>query len=65
MDARIVEFAEVLRQNGVRVATSEVNDAVRAAFEVGFADRPRFKAVLRKRFDQADMYIVSWPIERI
>src|SRR5437773_9476421 len=22
----------------------------------------RFKAVLRKRFEQADMYIVSWPI---
>ncbi|MBI3182276.1 MAG: VWA domain-containing protein [Myxococcales bacterium] len=47
MQARIVEFAEVLRQNGVRLGTSEVDDAVRAACEVGLAERARFAAALR------------------
>lgn len=47
MDARIVEFAEVLRQNGVRVGTSEVQDAARAAAAVGLADRSSFRAALR------------------
>lgn len=47
MDARIVEFAEVLRQNGVRVSTSEVQDALRATAEVGLEDRNLFRAVLR------------------
>lgn len=47
MEARVVEFAEVLRQNGVRVSTSEVNDAVRAVSEVGLDDRQLFRAVLR------------------
>ncbi|MBM7116349.1 VWA domain-containing protein [[Archangium] primigenium] len=47
MDARIVEFAEVLRQNGVRVSTSEVVDAARATAEVGLQDRTVFRAVLR------------------
>jgi len=39
MEARIVEFAEVLRQNGVRVATSELLDASRAATLVDLSDR--------------------------
>ncbi|RYZ33228.1 MAG: VWA domain-containing protein [Myxococcaceae bacterium] len=47
MDARIVEFAEVLRQNGVRVSTSEVQDALSATAEVGLVDRSLFRAVLR------------------
>jgi len=47
VDARIVEFAEVLRQNGVRVSTSEVQDALRAASEVGLKERAVFRAVLR------------------
>ena len=47
MEARIVEFAEVLRQNGVRVATSELLDASRAATLVDLADREAFRAVLR------------------
>jgi hypothetical protein len=47
MDARIVEFAEVLRQNGVRVSTSEVQDALRASAEVGLTDRALFRSVLR------------------
>src|SRR6516225_9750299 len=47
MEARIVEFAEVLRQNGVRVATSELLDATRAATLVDIADREAFRSVLR------------------
>ncbi len=47
MDARIVDFAEVLRQNGVRVSPSEVNDALRASAEIGLEDRRLFKAVLQ------------------
>jgi len=47
VDARIVEFAEVLRQNGVRVSTAEVQDALRAASEVGLKERAVFRAVLR------------------
>jgi len=39
VDARIIEFAEVLRQNGVRVSTSEVQDALLATTEVGLKDR--------------------------
>ncbi len=46
MDARIVEFAEVLRQNGVRVGTSEVQDAAAAASAIGLADRHGLKAAL-------------------
>ena len=30
MEQRIVEFVEVLRQNGLKVAINEANDAVRA-----------------------------------
>jgi len=47
MEARIVEFAEVLRQNGVRVATSELLDATRAATLVDLGDREAFRSVLR------------------
>ena len=47
MEARIVEFAEVLRQNGVRVATSELLDASRAATLIDLSDREAFRAVLR------------------
>src|SRR3954465_6744239 len=46
MEARIVEFAEVLRQNGVRVSTAEVNDAVLAVGEVGLADKGVFRSAL-------------------
>ena len=60
MDARIVEFAEVLRQNGVRVSTSEVTDAARAVAEVGVADKDLFRAVLRttlvKREQDVDVF---------
>ncbi|MCI0574137.1 MAG: hypothetical protein L0Y66_25660, partial [Myxococcaceae bacterium] len=47
MDSRIVEFAEVLRQNGLRLGVSEVQDAVLAVAEIGVADRELFRATLR------------------
>ena len=47
MDARIVEFAEVLRQNGVRAGTAEVADATAATLLIDLADRELFKSVLR------------------
>lgn len=50
MDARIVEFAEVLRQNGLRVSTSEVQDGERAAMLVGLESPAAFKAALRTTF---------------
>ena len=60
MDARIVEFAEVLRQNGVRVSTSEVSDAARATAQVGLQDKTIFRSVLRttmvKRQQDVDVF---------
>jgi uncharacterized protein with von Willebrand factor type A (vWA) domain len=47
MEGRIVEFAEVLRQNGVRLSTAEVQDAARAASEVGLDARQLFRSALR------------------
>src|SRR5260370_26150502 len=47
MDARIVEFAEVLRQNGIRVSTAEVNDAVLATSEIGLHRRELLKSALQ------------------
>lgn len=47
MEARLVEFAEVLRQNGLKVAISEVNDAASASAAVGLDDRAMFRAALK------------------
>jgi hypothetical protein len=60
MDARIVEFAEVLRQNGVRISTSEVQDAARGVSEIGLQDKGIFRSVLRttlvKREQDVDVF---------
>jgi uncharacterized protein len=45
MEARLVEFARLLRQNGVRVSPAEVADAGRAL--AGLGDRASFRAALR------------------
>jgi len=50
-----VEFAEVLRQNGVRVSTSEVVDAAQATSLVGVADRELFRSVLRSTLCKRDL----------
>ncbi len=47
LEARLVEFAEVLRQNGVRLSPAEVNDAALAITLTGLIDRELFKATLR------------------
>ena len=47
MEARVVEFAEVLRQNGVRVSTAEVMDGARAAALVDPSERENLRSVLR------------------
>ena len=47
MEARIVEFAEVLRQNGLRVSTSEVMDGARAAALVDLSEQESLRSVLR------------------
>jgi len=71
LEARIVEFAELLRQNGVRVSPGEVEDAVRALREVGLASRETVRAALastlvkrsrdRFLFDRVfDLYFSPW-----
>src|SRR5208337_3000349 len=47
MDEKLVEFANLLRQNGVRVSPAETLDAMGAAGLVGLAQRESFKAALR------------------
>src|SRR5918999_5200255 len=47
MEARIVEFANVLRRNGVRVSLSENMDAFRALQVVGLVDPLLFRNALR------------------
>ena len=47
MEARLVEFAELLRQNGLRVSTAELTDAARALALVGFQNRNHVRETLR------------------
>ena len=47
MEARLVEFARLLRQNGVRVSPAEIADAGRAVALVGIAERGAFRSALR------------------
>lgn len=47
VEARLVEFARVLRQNGVRVSPAEVADAARAATLVGLSERDAVRGALR------------------
>ncbi|MFL5321235.1 MAG: VWA domain-containing protein [Myxococcaceae bacterium] len=60
MDARIVEFAEVLRQNGLRVSTSEVQDAERAAELVGLSDPGLFKSALRSSLCKRELDVETF-----
>lgn len=47
MEQRVVEFVEVLRQNGLKVGVGEANDAVRALSEVGLEGRDVTRAALK------------------
>ncbi|WP_373048348.1 VWA domain-containing protein [Vulgatibacter sp.] len=47
MESRIVEFAELLRQNGIRVSPAEVTDAAQALALTGVEDRETVRGALR------------------
>jgi uncharacterized protein len=47
MEQRVIEFANVLRRNGVRVSLSENMDVFRALERVGIEDRQLFRDALR------------------
>src|SRR5438093_207890 len=47
MDAKLVEFTNLLRQNGVRVSLAENMDMLRALDVVGLPDRGTVRAALR------------------
>ena len=47
MEEKLVEFANLLRQNGVRVSLAETLDAISASDVTGLAERDLFRAALR------------------
>ncbi len=47
MQEKLVEFANLLRENGVRVSLAETLDAFGAADVTGLAERDSFRAALR------------------
>lgn len=47
MDARLEDFAGLLRQNGLRVSPAELADAARAVLLVGLEQRELFRSALR------------------
>ena len=47
MQSRVIEFANVLRRNGIRVSLSENMDAFRALDLIGIADQGLFRSALR------------------
>src|SRR2546423_9371419 len=47
MEARIEEFAGLLRQNGLRISPAEVADAARATIAVGLEEKAPFRGALR------------------
>ncbi|MGZ6253324.1 MAG: hypothetical protein ACXWM1_09680, partial [Candidatus Binataceae bacterium] len=47
MEDKLVEFANLLRQNGVRVSLAETLDAVAASGMIGLNERDAFRGALR------------------
>jgi uncharacterized protein len=47
MDDKLVEFSNLLRQNGVRVSIAESLDAFAATGRIGLSDRDSFRSALR------------------
>ena len=47
MEEKLVEFANLLRQNGVRVSLAETLDAISASEVTGLGERDLFRAALR------------------
>ena len=46
MEDKLVEFANLLRQNGVRVSLAETLDAISASEVTGLGERDLFRAAL-------------------
>src|SRR5580704_11618450 len=47
MEEKLIEFANLLRQNGVRVSLAETLDAISASDVTGLSERELFRAALR------------------
>ena len=47
MEDKLVEFANLLRQNGVRVSLAETLDALAASGIIGLGERDAFRTALR------------------
>src|SRR5882672_7334338 len=47
MDAKLVEFSNLLRQNGLRVSLTESMDTLRALAVIGLPDKETVRAALR------------------
>jgi len=47
MEDKLVEFANLLRQNGVRVSLAETLDALAASGMIGLGERDAFRGALR------------------
>ncbi len=47
MEEKLIDFANLLRQNGVRVSPAEVLDAIKASGLTGLGERESFKVALR------------------
>ncbi len=47
MDAKVVEFSNLLRQNGLRVSLTESMDSLQALATVGVRERETVRAALR------------------
>jgi len=60
MEEKLVEFANLLRQNGVRVSLAETLDALGASELIGLGEREAFRAALRatmvKRASELPMF---------
>jgi uncharacterized protein with von Willebrand factor type A (vWA) domain len=60
MDAKIVEFTSLLRQNGVRVSMAEHLDSFRAAALLGLGDRAAFKDALRATLVKREVDVATY-----
>ena len=60
MQDRIIEFANVLRRNGVRVSLSENVDAFRAVDLLGIENPLLFRAALRATLVKRSVDLVSF-----
>lgn len=47
MDAKLIEFTALLRQNGLRISMAETMDTMQALARIGIAERESFRAALR------------------